>query len=93
MKHLPGIATAILLLLPTGAWAVLDVDAGPDVTLECESGDGAEYTLNGSVPDIAGVEVDWTTDRDADLDDADTLTPTGVFPIGETVANWSACRG
>jgi hypothetical protein len=85
-----GVAVATLLLAPTSALAVLDVNAGPDALLECESEDGTEYTLNGTVPDIEGIEVSWETDPDVDLDGADTLTPTGVFPLGATVATLTA---
>ena len=44
-----GFLATLLALAPTAAWAQLVVDAGDDVVLECESDDGAEYTLNGSV--------------------------------------------
>lgn len=81
---------AALLALPTSAWAVLDVDAGPDVTLECESVDGAEYTLNGTIPELEGITFEWTTAPVVDLADDDTLTPTGVFPLGETLVTLSA---
>ena len=90
MKYSLGIATAFLLILPSSAWAVLEVDAGPGVTLECASEGGNEYTLNGSVPDEEGLTFEWSTDNDVVLNNDDTLTPTGVFPIGDTIVGLSA---
>ena len=85
-----GVAITSCLLLPASAWAVIDVDAGDDVTLECESEDGAEYTLNGSGPDLEGIEVEWTTDPLVALDNPETLTPTGEFGLGDTIATRTA---
>ena len=65
------------LLGPASARAqAFAVDAGPDVTLECDSQNGASYTLNGSVPDGPDVTFDWATDPAVMLENADTLTPT-----------------
>ena len=89
MKSSMGIALACLLL-PSSAWAVLDVDAGPDVTLECESETGTEYTLNGAVTDEEGLTFEWTADNDVTLQNDDTLTPTGSFPVGDTIVDLSA---
>ena len=93
MKYSLGIAMTCLLLLPSSAWALLDVDAGPDVTLECESDGSTEYTLNGSVPDDEGLTFEWSADNagnDVALSDDDTLTPTGTFPLGDTIVGLSA---
>jgi hypothetical protein len=76
---------AISVLLPFGAFADDDVSAGDDATLECASEDGEEYTLNGIAPTDDGFSFEWSTDPEVDLQDDDTLTPTGVFPGGETV--------
>jgi len=90
MKNSLGIAMTCLLLLPSSAWAVLDVDAGPDVTLECESDGSTEYTLNGTVPEEEGLTFEWSTENDVELSDDDTLTPTGTFPLGDTIVGLSA---
>lgn len=76
---------ALLTLSPLGA-AAQDVDAGEDVVLQCASKDGTEYTLNGSAPTGDGIVNEWTTDPKIDLENDDTLTPTGTFPLGETTA-------
>ena len=56
-----SLVPAIVLFAALPATAQLAVDAGPDVVLECEDADGAEYTLNGSVPDLPGITFSWTT--------------------------------
>lgn len=66
------------------------MNAGPDVTLECESEGGSEFTLHGSVPDGEGLDFSWSTDNDVDLNHDDTLTPTGVFPTGDTLVGLTA---
>jgi len=81
---------AAFALLPLSASAQLAVDAGEDVVLECESGDGAEYTLNGSVPEGDDIVFGWSTVPEVDLEDDDTLTPTGEFPLGETTVTLDA---
>jgi len=81
---------AAFALLPLSASAQLDVDAGDDVVLECESDDGAEYTLNGSVPEGDDIVFEWSTVPEVDLQDDDTLTPTGEFPLGETTVTLDA---
>lgn len=75
---------ALLTLVPFGAAA--QVDAGDDVVLECESETGTEYTLNGTAPTGEETVNEWTTDPEVDLDNTDTLTPTGEFPLGVTTA-------
>jgi hypothetical protein len=81
---------ALVAIIPIGASAQLDVDAGDDVTLECSDPGGAEYTLNGSVSGSDDYSFAWSTDPDVTLDEADTLTPTGTFPIGETIVTLEA---
>jgi len=78
------ITLMLLLLAPLGASA--QVDAGDDVVLECQSANGTEYTLNGTAPTGAGIVNEWTTTPVIDLENADTLTPTGLFPLGATTA-------
>ena len=75
---------AMLLFVPFGAAA--QVDAGDDVVLQCESENGTEYTLNGTAPTGDGIVNEWTTAPEVDLENADTLTPTGEFPLGVTTA-------
>ncbi len=88
------IRALLIGLLALAPWTALAqefvVDAGDDVTLECESDGGASYTLNGSVPDGADVTFEWTTAPPVDLEDADTLTPTGTFPAGDTLVTLDA---
>jgi len=76
---------ALIALLPFSATAqIVDVDAGDDVVLECESEDGTEYTLNGTAPIGVGIINEWTTVPEVDLENDDTLMPTGTFPLGVT---------
>ena len=82
--RLSRITLTLLLLAPFGATA--QVDAGDDVVLQCESADGTEYTLNGTAPTGAGIVNEWTTAPEVELENADTLTPTGTFPLGVTTA-------
>jgi hypothetical protein len=84
------ITLTTLALVPFGATA--QVDAGDDVVLECESEDGTEYTLNGTALGVDLVNV-WTTDPEVDLENADTLTPTGLFPLGDTVVTLTSTAG
>ena len=80
-----------LALAPANAFAqALVVDAGPDVVLECDSPGGASYTLNGTVPDGPDVTFAWSTEPPVGLDNANTLTPTGTFPAGETIVTLDA---
>jgi hypothetical protein len=81
----------LLMLAPLGATA--QVDAGEDVVLECESENGTEYTLNGTGLIGVGVVNEWTTAPEIDLDNADTLTPTGKFPLGVTTATLTSTQG
>jgi len=83
--HLFRITLTLLLLAPLGATAQ-EVDAGDDVVLQCESENGAEYTLNGTAPPGDTIVNEWTTDPKIDLENDDTLTPTGTFPPGVTTA-------
>lgn len=77
---------ALLTLVPLGANA--QVDAGDDAVVECDTDggtqNGTEYTLNGTAPTGEGIVNEWTTDPEVDLENADTLTPTGEFPLGDT---------
>jgi hypothetical protein len=77
---------ALLTLVPFGATA--QVNAGDDAVLECDTDggtkNGTEYTLNGMAPPGEGIVNEWTTDPEVDLENADTLTPTGEFPLGDT---------
>jgi hypothetical protein len=75
-------------LVPFGAAA--QVSASDHVVLERESEDGTEYTLNGSEPTGDGIVNEWTADPAIDLENADMLTPTGVFPVGLTVATFTS---
>lgn len=82
-----------LVLAPASARAQVEefvVDAGEDVVLQCESAAGTSYTLNGSVPEGPDVTFSWSTMPPVTLEDDDTLTPTGEFPIGETVVTLDA---
>jgi hypothetical protein len=78
------VTLAFLTLLPLGAAAQVIVDAGPDVVLECEGEDGTEHTLNGTAPTGELIVNTWTTAPVVDLENDDTLTPTGLFPLGVT---------
>lgn len=84
MRSLSSWVLAGLLFLPLGVRADTEVDAGEPATLECASPSGSEYTLNGSAPTGDGFGFSWSTDPPVRLTDADTLTPTGAFPLGET---------
>jgi len=85
--HLFRITLTLLLLAPLGATAQDNVvDAGDDVVLECQSENGTEYTLNGTAPTGDTIVNEWTTDPKIELEDDDTLTPTGTFPVGVTTA-------
>jgi len=83
---------ALLTFAPLGATAQ-EVDAGDDALLECASPDGTEYTLNGTAPTGDGVLNVWTTEPEVDLENADTLTPTGVFPVGDTTVTLTSTAG
>ena len=84
------ITLTLVLLAPLGATA--QVDAGEDVVLECASENGTEYTLNGSAPTGDEIVNEWTTDPKIDLENGDTLTPTGRFPLGETTATLTSTQ-
>lgn len=87
----PALALLALVLAPAAALAQeFVVDAGEDVVLECESAAGSSYTLNGSVPEGPDVTFSWSTAPPVSLADDDTLTPTGLFPIGETLVTLDA---
>ncbi len=77
---------ALLTLVPFGATA--QVDAGDDAVVECNTDNGTkngtEYTLNGTAPTGEGIVNEWTTDPEVELENADTLMPTGEFPFGDT---------
>jgi hypothetical protein len=89
--QLAVLSSLSLVLAPVVASAQLVVDAGEDVTLECESDGAAEYTLNGSIsPESPDLTFSWSSDPAVDLDDDDTLTPTGSFAVGDTVVTLDA---
>ena len=91
MRTLSVVLTTLLFCLaPLVASAQLEVSAGEDVVLEYTSDDGVRYTLNGRVAGDADVE--WSTDPEIRLDGRNTLTPTGLFPVGETIATLHAQR-
>jgi hypothetical protein len=77
---------ALLTLVPLGANA--QVNAGDDAVVECDTDggtqNGTEYTLNGTAPTGEGIVNEWTTDPEVELENADTLMPTGEFPFGDT---------
>jgi hypothetical protein len=81
------LAIALITLAPFGAAAQL-VDAGEDALIECDTQSGilsgTVYELDGSAPTGDGIVNEWTTDPAVDLENADTLMPTGEFPLGET---------
>jgi hypothetical protein len=81
----------VAVFVPFAASA--QVDAGDDVVLECGSQEGTEYTLNGTIPEDDSVVFEWTTDPEVPLDNADTVTPTGVFPLGVTTVTLTATVG
>lgn len=83
----------LLLLALAPASALAQVDAGEDVILECAGEEGTEYTLNGTVPEDDSVTFEWSTDPEVELEDADTVTPTGIFPLGVTTATLTATIG
>jgi hypothetical protein len=79
------ITLTLLLLAPLGATAQDNVvDAGDYPPVECASENGTEVMLEGTAPTDEGVVNEWTTDPEVELEDADTLTPTGKFPLGDT---------
>jgi len=84
----------LIALVPFGAAAQDNVvDAGDDVVLECASKDGTEYTLNGTAPTGDEIVNEWTTDPKIELENDDTLTPTGTFPLGVTTATLTSTEG
>lgn len=93
--HCPRLLTLlpVLSIAPLAATAQLSVDAGPDVVLECDSGEGAEYTLNGRISGAADPDFSWSNDRGVVLANDDTLTPTGRFPTGRTLVTLEARAG
>jgi hypothetical protein len=80
---------ALIALVPIGAAAQDNVvDAGDYAPVECDtengSENGTEFTLEGTAPTGEGIVNEWTTDPEVDLENADTLMPTGRFPLGDT---------
>ena len=68
--------------------------AGADRTVECTSAAGAAVTLNGTAssdPDGDTLTFHW--DAGITLDNPDSPTPTGVFPIGVTIATLTVSDG
>jgi len=63
-------------------------DAGPAQTVNATSPDGAMVTLDGTGstdPDDDELTYDWDVPEGITLDDPTSPTPSGLFPIGETV--------
>lgn len=92
-RTLPIALSVLLSIVCLPFMAAAQVDAGEDIFLECTSEDGTEYTLNGTVPEDDSVTIEWSTDPEVDLDSADTVTPTGLFPLGATTATLTATVG
>ncbi len=64
-------------------------DAGPDQELECTSPDGSTAPLNGTGsydPDGDPLTFQWDVPAAIVLDSASSPTPSGVFPLGTTLA-------
>lgn len=82
---------------------VADVNLNPDCTasdqtLECASHEGALVTLDGSATDAddppANLVFQWfVSDASVILDDPSSPTPTGLFPVGITMATLSVADG
>jgi hypothetical protein len=82
---------------------VADVNLRPectasDQTLECTSHDGALVTLDGSATDAddpaASLVYQWfVSDLSVVLDDPSSPTPTGLFPVGITMATLTVADG
>ena len=73
-------------------------NAGANITVECDAPDGAMVTLSGSATDPddddAGLMFQWdVSDMDVVLDDPTSATPTGVFPVGVTMATLTVTDG
>ena len=71
-------------------------NAGADLNLECDAPDGAMVTLYGSATDAddATLSYHWSvSDLDVTLNDADTQSPTAVFPVGITMATLTVTDG
>jgi hypothetical protein len=80
------LSIALITFVPFGAAA--QVDAGDYEPVECHTHGGTEngtqVDLHGTAPTGEGIVNEWTTDPVVDLEDADTLMPTGKFPLGDT---------
>ncbi len=70
-------------------------DAGADQTVECTSPNGASVTLHGSGsdPDDDELTFTWDVPDGIVLDDPSSPTPSGVFPIGVTIATLTVTDG
>lgn len=87
----------------TCAVTVADVNLAPECTatsqtLECTSHAGALATLDGSASDAddpaASLVYQWfVSDADVVLDDPSSPTPTGLFPVGITMATLTVADG
>lgn len=71
-------------------------NAGADVNFECDAPDGAMITLSATASDAddATLAYHWSvSDMDVLLDDANIQSPTGVFPVGITMATLTVTDG
>ena len=71
-------------------------DANGEITVQCLSSEGTEVTLGGSAvdPDDTDLNYHWdVSDMDVVLDDQDIANPTGVFPLGITMATLTVTDG
>jgi hypothetical protein len=70
-------------------------DAGTDVLRECDSHTGTEVALDGagsSDPDGDALTYYWEADG-ITFDDPNSATPTGIFPLGETIVTLTVSDG
>ncbi len=82
---------------------ICDVNLRPvctasDQTLECAGSEGALVTLDGSATDAddpaSSLTYNWfVSDASVTLDDPSSPTPTGIFPIGVTMATLTVADG
>ena len=80
---------------------IADINLNPvcsasDQTVQCTSSAGASVTLDGSAtdPDLDPVSFHWdVSDLSVILDDPNIAAPTGVFPIGVTMATLTVTDG
>ncbi len=71
-------------------------NAGPDQEIECTNPNGELVTLDGtgsSDPDGDSISYQWSVPASILLDDPTSATPTGLFPIGITLATLTVTDG